>query len=129
MTVSFINESLPSAWHYYWQQLTPLTAEKRVQLAPIPDGCKQNTHMSCLKTAGLQERTALLEHLKNQDISAAFHYVPLHSARAGGIFGKLHGEDRYTTSESERLVRLPMWFGVDEETQQRVIDAVFEFYQ
>ncbi|WP_417513666.1 dTDP-4-amino-4,6-dideoxygalactose transaminase [Marinobacter sp.] len=124
-----INESRLSAWQHYWQQLQPWAEEARIQLATIPEGCTHNAHMFYLKTSGLDERTALLEHLKSRDILAVFHYVPLHSAKAGAAFGRFHGEDRFTTNESERLVRLPMWFGIDEAKQRRTVDAIFEFYR
>lgn len=123
-----INESRLNAWQYYWQHLQLLAGEGRVELASIPSGCTHNAHMFYLKTSGLEERTALLQHLKNQDIFAAFHYVPLHSAKAGAAFGRFHGEDSFTTSESERLVRLPMWFGLSKEDQIGVISAIKEFY-
>lgn len=118
-----------SAWEYYWKELTPLAECGAVELASIPQSCMHNAHMFYLKTSGLRERTALLEHLKRQDILAVFHYVPLHSAKAGTGFGRFHGEDSFTTSESERLVRLPMWYGIDETTQQRVVDAILGFYK
>lgn len=124
-----INESRLNAWQYYWQELQPLAEDGGIELATIPEGCEHNAHMFYLKTSGLQERTDLLEHLKSRDIYAVFHYVPLHTAKAGAAFGRFHGEDRFTTSESERLMRLPLWFGINEEIQQQVIDAIFEFYQ
>lgn len=124
-----INESRLNAWHYYWQHLQPLAEDGRIQLATIPEACTHNAHMFYLKTSGLDERSTLLEHLKSRDILAVFHYVPLHSARAGVAFGRFHGEDSFTTNESERLVRLPMWYGIDEATQQQVVDAIFEFYR
>lgn len=124
-----INESRLNAWQYYWQHLQPLAEQGRIELATIPEGCTHNAHMFYLKTSGLDERTALLDHLKSRDILAVFHYVPLHSARAGAAFGRFQGEDSFTTNESERLARLPMWFGIDEATQQRVVDAIFEFYR
>lgn len=124
-----INESRLNAWHYYWQHLQPLAEDGRIQLATIPEACTHNAHMFYLKTSGLDERSTLLEHLKSRDILAVFHYVPLHSARAGVAFGRFQGEDSFTTIESERLVRLPMWFGIDEATQQQVVDAIIEFYR
>lgn len=123
-----INESRLNAWQYYWKNLQPLAKDGRIELATIPEGCTHNAHMFYLKTSGLDERTALLGHLKSRDILAVFHYVPLHSAKAGVAFGRFHGDDAFTTNESERLVRLPMWFGIDVATQRRVIDAIFEFY-
>lgn len=124
-----INESRLSAWQYYWQHLETLANQDCIELATIPEGCTHNAHMFYLKTAGLEERTALLAHLKSRDVFAAFHYVPLHSAKAGLEFARLHGQDRFTSSESERLLRLPMWFGISESEQKQVVDAVFEFYQ
>lgn len=124
-----INDARLEAWHQYREKLQPLADAGQIELADIPDGCTHNAHMFYLKTSNLEERSALLEHLKNCDILAVFHYVPLHSARAGAAFGRFNGEDRYTTAESERLVRLPMWLGIDKEIQQRVVDAIFEFYR
>ncbi|WP_302138706.1 dTDP-4-amino-4,6-dideoxygalactose transaminase [Halomonas alkalicola] len=124
-----INESRLSAWEFYDKKLRPLTDEGRIELASIPSGCSHNAHMFYLKTADLEERTSLLAHLKHRDIMAVFHYVPLHTAKAGHDYGRFNGEDRFTTSESERLVRLPMWFGIDAEIQKKIVDAIFEFYQ
>ncbi len=84
--------------------------------------------MFYLKCRDLAERTALLAHLRQNEILAVFHYVPLHSAPAGQQYGRFHGEDRYTTVESERLLRLPLWYGMEEETRNRVIDAVKVFF-
>ncbi|HPF88980.1 MAG TPA: DegT/DnrJ/EryC1/StrS family aminotransferase, partial [Candidatus Limiplasma sp.] len=75
-----------------------------------------------------QERSALIQNLKERDIMAVFHYVPLHSSRAGQKFGHFHGEDRYTTVESERLLRLPMYYGLSQADCDRVIEAVHDFY-
>ncbi|MEX1214254.1 dTDP-4-amino-4,6-dideoxygalactose transaminase [Saccharospirillum sp.] len=124
-----INEARLSAWQYYWQQLQPLAKEGYIALAAIPEGCEHNAHMFYLKTSGLDERTAFLSHLKSWDILAVFHYVPLHTAKAGAFFGRFHGKDAFTTSESERLIRLPMWYGIDQATQQQVVEAVIRFYQ
>ena len=81
-----------------------------------------------VKTKDMEERKALISYLKERDIAAVFHYVPLHSAPAGLRFGRFHGEDRYTTKESERLLRLPMYYNLSESNQQKVIDAVHGFY-
>jgi dTDP-4-amino-4,6-dideoxygalactose transaminase len=124
-----INESRLNAWQYYWKKLQPLAKEGRIELATIPEGCAHNAHMFYLKTSGLVERTALLEHLKSRDILAVFHYVPLHSAKAGEAFGWFHGEDSFTTKESERLVRLPLFFSISEQELEHVIEAVISFYE
>jgi dTDP-4-amino-4,6-dideoxygalactose transaminase len=124
-----INESRRNTWDFYWQQLQPLAKAGHIELSTIPTDCSHNAHMFYLKTSGLNERSALLEHLKNRNIQAVFHYVPLHTAEAGATFGRFHGEDRFTTNESERLVRLPVWFGIEKSAQQIVVEAIFEFYK
>jgi dTDP-4-amino-4,6-dideoxygalactose transaminase len=126
---SQINDTRLAAWDYYQQQLQSLVETGRIEIATIPTGCNHNAHMFYLKTSGLEERTSLLAYLKSRDILAVFHYVPLHSAKAGTAFGHFHGDDNFTTGESERLVRLPMWFGIEQVVQQQVIEAIFEFYQ
>lgn len=124
-----INQARLSAWQYYWQQLTPLAASGCITLATTPEDCQHNAHMFYLKTANLAERSSLLEHLKSWGIMAVFHYVPLHTAKAGEAFGRFHGKDLFTTGESERLVRLPMWFEIEQVFQQQIIDAITDFYQ
>lgn len=124
-----INEARLAAWDFYDKKLRPLADKGCIELASIPSGCTHNAHMFYLKTSGLEERTALLEHLKQREILAVFHYVPLHTAKAGRDYGRFHGVDRFTTNESERLVRLPMWYGIDEAAQGKVVDAVFGFYR
>ncbi|PSJ40074.1 dTDP-4-amino-4,6-dideoxygalactose transaminase [Zobellella taiwanensis] len=123
-----INNARLSAWQYYLNKLAPLAQAGKIQLATLPEHCQHNAHMFYLKAADLDERSQLLDHLKKNDILAVFHYVPLHSARAGLQLGYFNGEDNYTTTESERLIRLPLWFGISQAEQQQVIDAVNEFY-
>ena len=84
--------------------------------------------MFYLKCRDIEQRTAFLTHMSKNSVLAVFHYIPLHSAPAGKQFGRLHGADRYTTQESERLARLPIWFDMKSETQQAVIQAVREFF-
>ncbi|ATJ82663.1 dTDP-4-amino-4,6-dideoxygalactose transaminase [Halomonas beimenensis] len=124
-----INEARLAAWRFYDNKLRPLVNEGCIELASIPSDCAHNAHMFYLKTVDMEERTALLEHLRHRDILAVFHYVPLHTAKAGSDHGRFYGTDHFTTTESERLVRLPLWFGIEQEVQQQVIDAIFEFYQ
>ena len=85
--------------------------------------------MFYIKAKSLEERTALIKYLKGNGIQAVFHYIPLHTAPAGKVCGKFHGEDRYTTKESERLVRLPMYYGLKEEEIEYITEKVKEFYQ
>ena len=124
-----ITKNRLDTWSAYYQELTDLAKAGHVALPIIPANCQHNGHMFYIKCKDLTERMALLAHMKRSDILAVFHYVPLHSAPAGLQFSRFHGEDRYTTRESERLVRLPMWYGMDSEVQQRIISAVKEFYQ
>ena len=123
-----INEDRLHSWQRYWDAFQDLSAAGRVTLPTIPEDCVHNAHMFYVKCKDLDERTALISFLKQRDILAVFHYVPLHSAPAGLRFGRFAGEDRYTTAESDRLVRLPMYYKLTEEDQNRVIKAVRDFY-
>ena len=124
-----INEDRLSSWNAYYEALRPLAGAGKIELPVIPEGCVHNGHMFYIKAKDLQERTALISFLKARGITAVFHYVPLHSAPAGYKFGRFAGEDLYTTKESERLVRLPMYYGLTKEDRQHVIESVLEFYK
>lgn len=123
-----INENRLQSWARYNEGLQDLVQEGVIELPYIPEECAHNAHMFYIKTKDMEERKALISYLKERDIAAVFHYVPLHSAPAGLRFGRFHGEDRYTTKESERLLRLPMYYNLSESDQQKVIDAVHGFY-
>ena len=123
-----INNDRLHSWHKYDAAFKPLESAGKLGLPAIPDGCVHNAHMYYIKCKDLAERTALISFLKERDILAVFHYVPLHSAPAGERFGRFDGEDRYTTAESDRLLRLPMYYGLTAEDRGRVIAAVKEFY-
>lgn len=123
-----INENRLQSWARYNEGLQDLAQEGVIELPYIPEECAHNAHMFYIKTKDMEERKALISYLKERDIAAVFHYVPLHSAPAGLRFGRFHGEDRYTIKESERLLRLPMYYNLSESDQQKVIDAVHGFY-
>lgn len=123
-----INEARLARWNQYFELLKPLADAGKIELQTIPEGCVHNAHMFWLKTADEQECAALREFLKEYDILAVSHYVPLHSAPAGVKYGRFCGEDRYTTKESERLLRLPMYYGLKEEEAAFVAEKVKEFY-
>lgn len=123
-----INNDRLNTWNKYLEAFLPLAEAGKLELPTVPEGCVHNAHMFYVKAKDLAERTALINHLKMRDILAVFHYVPLHSAPAGLKFGRFAGEDAYTTSQSDRLLRLPLYFGLTAEDRQRVIDAVLEFY-
>lgn len=124
-----ITQNRLASWNAYQQSLAELAQAGRVTLPTVPADCQHNGHMFYMKCKDLAERTALLAHMKQHDILAVFHYVPLHSAPAGLQFSRFHGEDRYTTRESERLVRLPMWYGMESAVLLQVINAVKAFYR
>ncbi len=123
-----INENRLRSWEHYNEGLQDLAQAGVIELPYIPEECAHNAHMFYIKTKDMEERKALISYLKERDIAAVFHYVPLHSAPAGLRFGRFHGEDRYTTKESERLLRLPMYYNLSESDRQKVIDAVHGFY-
>ena len=123
-----INNDRLHSWHEYDAAFKSLESAGKLGLPAIPDGCVHNAHMYYIKCKDLAERTALISFLKERDILAVFHYVPLHSAPAGERFGRFDGEDKYTTVESDRLLRLPMYYGLTAEDRSRVIAAVKEFF-
>ena len=124
-----INHARLARWEQYYRLLSPLAAEGRIELPVIPKDCVHNAHMFYIKTRDLEERQALIQALREQGILAVFHYIPLHSSPAGRKFGRFHGEDRYTTKESERLLRLPMYYSLTEENVNDVVSVIEEFYR
>lgn len=123
-----INQNRLSTWNAYYQALKPLEQFGQIVLPTIPAHCEHNGHMFYLKTKDLDERTALIDYLKRAGIATVFHYVPLHSSPAGDKYTRFHGRDRFTTSESERLLRLPMYFGLGEAEVNYVVSAIMEWY-
>ena len=124
-----INRDRLESWNAYREAFADLEARGLIELPVIPEGCVHNAHMFYLKCRDLEERTALIRFLKERDILAVFHYVPLHTAPAGLRYGRFAGEDRYTTRESDRLVRLPLYYGLTAEDRAKVIRAVRDFYK
>ena len=100
-----------------------------VELPNIPKDCIHNAHMFYIKCKDLEERTAFISFMKENGIGCVFHYIPLHSSPAGLKFGSFFGEDTYTTRESDRLVRLPLWYGITPEEAEIVISLIKKFYQ
>ncbi len=124
-----INNNRLAAWNRYNEGLAPVAARGLITLPTVPEGCTHNAHMFYIKAASLKERSELIAHLKENGVASAFHYIPLHSAPAGLKFGRFHGEDKYTTAESEKLLRLPMFYGLTEEETDKVVSAVKSFYK
>ncbi|MDO4976271.1 MAG: dTDP-4-amino-4,6-dideoxygalactose transaminase [Eubacteriales bacterium] len=124
-----IYDNRMATWNLYYEQLLPLQEAGKIELPVIPEGCVHNAHMFYIKAKDLEERSALIRFLKENDISSVFHYIPLHSAPAGQKFGRFHGEDVYTTKESERLTRLPLYYGLEKEKVLTVCEKIKEFYK
>lgn len=115
-------------WARYRAELADLERSGLVELPAVPEGCQHNGHMFYMKARDLEQRSALIAHLKGEGVYAVFHYVPLHSAPAGLRFGRFHGIDRFTTRESDRLVRLPLWYGMDDAAIEHVIRSTRGFF-
>ncbi len=123
-----INEARLTVWNRYYAGLQELQEAGKIDLPFVPEHCVHNAHMFYIKAKDLEERTALISFLKENGILAVFHYIPLHTAPAGQKYGRFHGEDRYTTRESERLCRLPLYYGLKAEEVDIIIGKIKEFY-
>lgn len=123
-----INANRLQSWNRYNEAFKKLEEEGKLELPTIPDECVHNAHMYYVKLKDLDERTDFLSYMRENDIYSVFHYIPLHSAPAGIKFGEFRGKDQYTTLESERLARLPMYYGVSEEDLSYVIKKVIDYF-
>ncbi|WP_271809505.1 dTDP-4-amino-4,6-dideoxygalactose transaminase [Clostridium beijerinckii] len=121
-----INNRRLEIWNRYYNGLKDLND---IELPTIPDGCKHNAHMFYIKAKNLEERVELIKYLKDNDIQTVFHYIPLHSSPNGIKVGRFNGVDKYTTKESERLLRLPMYYGLKDEEVDNVIEKIKLFYR
>ena len=121
-----INNERLKTWNKYHKALCTLNGQ--IDLPIVPYDCQHNAHMFYIKCKGIDERTALISYLKEKDIQAVFHYIPLHSAPAGLKYGRFSGKDLYTTKESERLIRLPLWYGLNEEKQSTIIESIKKYF-
>ena len=123
-----ITQARMDRWKQYWEILSPLAENGRIELPYIPEHCTHNAHMFYIKTKDMEERSRLIAYLKEKEIMSVFHYVPLHSAPAGQKYGRFHGEDIYTTKESERLLRLPLFYSLKAEQAEYIAEQVCAFY-
>ena len=123
-----INENRLATWDRYYEALRPLADAGRIELPTVPDGCVHNAHMFYIKCRDLQDRTQFIAYMKENGILCVFHYVPLHSAPAGLKFGRFSGEDVYTTRESNRLVRLPLYYGISAENAELVVEKTRKYF-
>ena len=124
-----INENRMASWNQYYQELKGLEESGRIELPVIPEGCVHNAHMFYIKCRDLEERTSFISYMKEEGILTVFHYIPLHSAPAGLKYGRFSGKDLYTTKESERLVRLPMYYGLGQEKIAFICEKIRNFYR
>ena len=124
-----INQNRLNSWQKYYDGLKELENRGFIELPKIPDGCVQNAHMFYIKVKNLEQRASLLEYLKQNNIGAVFHYVPLHSSEAGLKFSLFSKEDIYTTKESDKLIRLPMYFGLDNKDIEKIIYKIKIYFK
>lgn len=123
-----INENRMSTWNAYYKAFKPLADQGRIQLPYIPEGCLHNAHMFYIKCKDLEERTRFIAYTKENGVQTVFHYIPLHSSPAGLKFGRFAGKDVHTTAESNRLVRLPMYYGLEKSDVEHIVDTINKFY-
>ncbi len=123
-----INNNRLSTWAAYYDAFADLESAHLLELPTVPESCSHNAHMFYIKLKDLSQRTDFISYLKSKGIQASFHYVPLHSSPAGERFGRFSGVDEFTTKESDRLVRLPMYYGMSKEDRDFVIESVLGYF-
>lgn len=122
-----IDRKRMAIYNYYHEQLRPLAEAGKIKQPVVPEGCVHNAHMYFIKARNLEVRTKLINYMKERGVMCVFHYVPLHTSPAGQKFGVFHGEDKYTTKESERLMRLPMFYSLSEQDMAYVVECLMDF--
>ena len=123
-----INDNRIATWNRYYQGLQTMAKEGKFEIPTVPEECEHNAHMFYLKCKDLKERSEFIKFMKEKELYCVFHYIPLHSAPAGEKFGRFDGEDEFTTKESERLVRLPMYYGLRKDQVDLVVEGIKEFF-
>ncbi|CNI33319.1 TDP-4-oxo-6-deoxy-D-glucose transaminase [Yersinia massiliensis] len=123
-----INARRLALWHTYYNAFKPLADAGRIDLPVIPADLEQNAHMFYIKLRDIDDRSQFISFLKEAEIMSVFHYIPLHACPAGEEFGRMAGEDRFTTKESERLVRLPIFYNLTDINQKTVINTVLSYF-
>lgn len=122
-----INNDRLDTWDYYYENFKEYEERGIIELSFIPEECEHNAHMFYIKLKNLEERSKFIQYMRQNDVCCAFHYIPLHSAPAGMKFGRFDGKDEFTTKESERLVRMPMYYGLKEKDRGNVINVTKQF--
>lgn len=125
---TIFNDRMES-WNYYDTLLKKLSNKGFIETPYIPEECQHNAHMYYIKTKNLEERTQLISYLNRQGVNSVFHYIPLHISPAGKKYGEFHGEDKYTTKESERLLRLPLYYGLKRKEIEYIVEQIEKFYK
>lgn len=123
-----INNYRLNVWNTYYNGLSNLASSGKIELPHIPPECVHNAHMFYLKVKDLEQRTDFIAYLHNHGIYATFHYVPLHSSIAGRKYGEFVGKDKFTTSESEKLVRLPLFYGINASDVEYIIETINKYF-
>lgn len=123
-----INQRRLQLWQNYYDAFLLLAKKGKVELPSVPDGCQQNAHMFYLKLNDIEQRSAFISYLKEAEIMSVFHYIPLHECPAGERFGHFAGENNFTTKESERLARLPLFYNMSDVNQRTVINTILSFF-
>ena len=124
-----INTQRIEIWNRYHSNLKALSDAGLIAIAEIPDGCEHNAHMFWIKLSNLETRSEFISYMRKKGAYCVFHYIPLHTAPAGQKYGRFQGEDSFTTKESERLVRLPLYYGITNEEVDCVTDFIYEFFR
>ncbi len=115
-------------WATYKRELQSLADEGTIELGKIPEGCIHNAHMFYIKTKNEPQRSDIITYLKKLEIYSVFHYLPLHSSEEGLRCGMMHGEDKFTTKESERLLRFPFFYALEEKDVVRITSCIKDFF-
>lgn len=123
-----INENRLNTWSYYYNGLKELEEQGKLELPKIPAECKHNAHMFYIKLKDVEERTRFIEYMRANEVGCVFHYVPLHSAEGGLKFGRFVGNDEFTSKESERLARLPMFYNLATEDRKKIVSVIKEYF-
>lgn len=129
MQATTINDARLDIWEQYHTYLQELENKEYIRRPSVPSYCQHNGHMYAIRVRNLEERTQLIRYLKERGIGAVFHYVPLHSSLSGKKWGVFSGVDRYTTAESEKLIRLPMYYGLSKQDVEEIIDSIYKFFR
>ena len=124
-----ITKARMDRWNQYDALLRDLADKGLIEQPFVPDYCTHNAHMYYIKVRDLEQRSDFINFMKSKDVLTVFHYVPLHTAPAGLKYGRFHGEDNFTTRESDRLVRLPMYYALTEDDVNYICECVHEYFE